>query len=66
MGLLAKGSIITFSGPMLAGNFGAEAMDPFTERHFWQALRSPEFTLEWQGEGRIVGPREPCGAAIWR
>ena len=51
MGLLAKGSIITFSGPMLAGNFGAEAMDPFTERHFWQALRSPEFTLEWQGEG---------------
>jgi muramoyltetrapeptide carboxypeptidase len=25
MGLLAKGSIITFSGPMLAGNFGAEA-----------------------------------------
>ncbi|HHS9576276.1 TPA: muramoyltetrapeptide carboxypeptidase [Raoultella planticola] len=51
MGLLAKGSIITFSGPMLAGNFGAETMDPFTEHHFWQALRNPEFTLEWQGEG---------------
>ncbi|HDG9807170.1 TPA: muramoyltetrapeptide carboxypeptidase [Raoultella planticola] len=51
MGLLAKGSIITFSGPMLAGNFGAETMDPFTEHHFWQALRNPEFPLEWQGEG---------------
>lgn len=51
MGLLAKGSIITFSGPMLAGNFGAETMDPFTEHHFWQALHNPEFTLEWQGEG---------------
>lgn len=51
MGLLEKGSIITFSGPMLAGNFGAETMDPFTEHHFWQALRNPEFTLEWQGEG---------------
>ncbi|WP_434640275.1 muramoyltetrapeptide carboxypeptidase [Klebsiella sp. I138] len=51
MGLLAKGSIITFSGPMLAGNFGAETLDAFTEHHFWQALRSPEFTLEWPGEG---------------
>ncbi len=36
---------------MLAGNFGAETMDPFTEHHFWQALHNPEFTLEWQGEG---------------
>ncbi|MFK3705868.1 muramoyltetrapeptide carboxypeptidase [Raoultella sp. BIGb0138] len=51
MGLLAKGSIITFSGPMLAGNFGAETLDTFTEHHFWQALRCPEFTLEWQGDG---------------
>jgi muramoyltetrapeptide carboxypeptidase len=66
MGLLAKGSIITFSGPMLAGNFGAEVMDPFTEQHFWQALRSPEFTLEWQGEGPDCRAKGPCGAAIWR
>ncbi|MRT50829.1 MULTISPECIES: muramoyltetrapeptide carboxypeptidase [unclassified Raoultella] len=54
MGLLAKGSIITFSGPMLAGNFGAETMNAFTWHHFWQALRSPEFTLEWPGDG------QPC------
>ena len=32
------------------GNFGAETLDPFTEHHFWQALRQPEFT-EWPGEG---------------
>ncbi|MCF6687657.1 muramoyltetrapeptide carboxypeptidase [Raoultella terrigena] len=51
LGLLAKGSIITFSGPMLAGNFGAETLDPFTEFHFWQALSSPQFTLEWDGDG---------------
>ena len=50
-GLLAMGNVITFSGPMLAGNFGAETLDPFTEHHFWQALRQPEFTLEWPGEG---------------
>ena len=51
MGLLATGNIITFSGPMLAGNFGADTLDEFTEHHFWQALREPEFTLEWQGNG---------------
>lgn len=51
MGLLAAGNVITFSGPMLAGNFGAETLDAFTEYHFWQALRNPVFTLEWNGEG---------------
>jgi muramoyltetrapeptide carboxypeptidase len=66
LGLLAKGNVITFSGPMLAGNFGAETLNAFTEHHFWQALRNPEFTLEWQGEGPTAGPKAPCGAAIWR
>ena len=50
-GLLAMGNVITFSGPMLAGNFGAETLDPFTEHHFWLALRNETFTIEWQGEG---------------
>ena len=60
-GLLAMGNVVTFSGPMLAGNFGAETLDPFTEQHFWQALRQPEFTLEWPGEGRTAGWKAPCG-----
>lgn len=50
-GLLAQGNVITFSGPMLAANFGAEEMNAFTEHHFWQALRHPQFTLEWQSNG---------------
>ena len=50
-GLLAQGNVISFSGPMLAANFGAEEMNAFTEHHFWQALRNVQFTLEWQGEG---------------
>ncbi|WP_370607293.1 muramoyltetrapeptide carboxypeptidase [Citrobacter werkmanii] len=50
-GLLAQGNVITFSGPMLAANFGAEEMNTFTEYHFWQALRHPQFTLEWQSNG---------------
>jgi len=53
MGLLVAGNVITFSGPMLAGNFGAETLDAFTEYHFWQALRNPVFTLEWNGEGPV-------------
>jgi muramoyltetrapeptide carboxypeptidase len=51
---------------MLAGNFGAETLNEFTEHHFWQALRNPAFTLEWHGEGRTVAPTARCGAAIWR
>ena len=50
-GLLATGNVVTFSGPMLAGNFGAESLDPFTEEHFWRALRHPTFTVEWNGDG---------------
>ncbi|MGG7446601.1 muramoyltetrapeptide carboxypeptidase [Kosakonia oryzendophytica] len=50
-GLLATGNVITFSGPMLAGNFGAEPQDAFTVEHFWRALRNKTYTVEWQGEG---------------
>ena len=50
-GLLAQGNVITFSGPMLVANFGADELNAFTEHHFWQALRNKTFTIEWQGEG---------------
>lgn len=50
MALLCEG-VITFSGPMIAGNFGAETLNDFTVDHFWRALRNPEFTLEWAGHG---------------
>lgn len=45
--LLATKNVITFSGPMLAGNFGAAQMNDFTWRHFWEAVTSAEFTLNW-------------------
>ncbi|EKF7293167.1 muramoyltetrapeptide carboxypeptidase [Salmonella enterica] len=50
-GLLARANVITFSGPMLAANFGAETLNTFTEQHFWLALRKAQFTVEWQGDG---------------
>ncbi|BDH45519.1 muramoyltetrapeptide carboxypeptidase [Salmonella enterica subsp. enterica serovar Choleraesuis] len=46
-GLLNHG-IISFSGPMLAGNFGAPELNQFTWRNFWRALREPNFTLSWE------------------
>lgn len=60
MGLLKRG-VVSFSGPMLAGNLGAETPDAFTERHFWLALRSETFTIEWRGHG------QPCQAqgTLW-
>jgi muramoyltetrapeptide carboxypeptidase len=51
LGLLALHNVITFSGPMLAGNFGAPEQDAFTVEHFWRALNNPTFTVSWQGNG---------------
>ena len=51
LGLLALHNVITFSGPMLAGNFGAPVLDAFTVEHFWRALNNPTFTVCWQGSG---------------
>ena len=50
-GLLAQGNVISFSGPMLAANFGAEALDDFTQAHFWRALCNETFTVTWEGDG---------------
>ncbi|MCI1897946.1 MAG: muramoyltetrapeptide carboxypeptidase [Enterobacter sp.] len=51
LGLLALHNVITFSGPMLAGNFGAPELDAFTQEHFWRAMQNPTFSVEWHGEG---------------
>lgn len=61
LGLLALHNVITFSGPMLAGNFGAPTLDAFTIDHFWRTLRNPTFTLHWQGQG----PCCTCEGQLW-
>lgn len=45
--LLAQCNAITFSGPMLAGNFGAQELDEYTWHHFWLAVSHPRFTINW-------------------
>ncbi|MEW5287618.1 muramoyltetrapeptide carboxypeptidase [Erwinia papayae] len=44
---LLQHQAITFSGPMLAGNFGAESLSDFTMEHFWRAMTMPELVLSW-------------------
>lgn len=45
LALFARAGLITFGGPMLTANFGAETVSAFTTEHFWRALESPEFTV---------------------
>ncbi|ECG8589122.1 muramoyltetrapeptide carboxypeptidase [Salmonella enterica subsp. salamae] len=60
-GLLAQANVITFSGPMLAANFGAETLNTFTEQHFWLALRHAQYTVAWQGNG----PQCEAEGTLW-
>lgn len=61
LGLLALHNVITFSGPMLAGNFGAPELNAFTLDHFWRALQNSTYSVEWQGEG----PACECEGQLW-
>jgi muramoyltetrapeptide carboxypeptidase len=61
LALLAQCGTITFSGPMLAGNFGAEELDSYTWQHFWTAVSQPQFTVSWQNDG----PACSVGGTIW-
>ncbi|HDT1602625.1 TPA: muramoyltetrapeptide carboxypeptidase [Enterobacter sichuanensis] len=61
LGLLALHNVITFSGPMLAGNVGAPELNAFTMDHFWRALCNPTYSVEWQGNG----PHWECEGQLW-
>jgi muramoyltetrapeptide carboxypeptidase len=45
LALFARAQLITFGGPMLTANFGAETLSAYTNEHFWRALESPVFTI---------------------
>lgn len=55
LALLAQTGLITFSGPMLAGNFGAETLSEFTLSRFWQALTSPTVNIGWRSDSPDAG-----------
>lgn len=45
LALYAHARIKTFGGPMLAGDFGAENLNPFTMDNFWSAITQPAFVV---------------------
>lgn len=45
--LLAQTGLVTFSAPMLAGNFGAEPISHFTTDHFFGLLGQKSYTIHW-------------------
>lgn len=55
LALLAQVGLITFSAPMLAGNFGAEDPSDFTLQHFNHALSSPTVQVNWRSDSTDNG-----------
>jgi muramoyltetrapeptide carboxypeptidase len=50
LALMAKAGLVTFSGPMLNADFGAEPLSGFTWENFWRMIESPEFGFAWKTE----------------
>ena len=47
LGLLATTGAISFAGPMAGYDFGGASVDPFTEEHFWRAMRDSRVDVEF-------------------
>jgi muramoyltetrapeptide carboxypeptidase len=58
----ACANLLTFHGPMVAVDFGHEALDSFAEQHFWMTVSRPSHRIDdiasahEYGERRIDGP----------
>ena len=69
MAFFKKTGLVTFAGPMVAVDFGADEVDPFTEEVFWKTITSNKkigklhnpddekfyVLTKGRGEGRIIG-----------
>ncbi len=51
MGLMAKAGAISYAGPILAGDFGAEEAVDFTLDDFWRCLAGPTHTIRGEAAG---------------
>jgi muramoyltetrapeptide carboxypeptidase len=60
MALYAKSGLVSFGGPMLGPDFGAQRLSPLTWRHFWRTLSSPHGNASWdcgeETELAVEGP----------
>lgn len=51
LALHAKSGLVTFGGPMLGPDFGAETLSALTVPHFWRTVRTAQGTAEWTSSG---------------
>lgn len=60
LALHAKSGLVSFGGPMLDPDFGAETLSELTLPHFWRTVRAPQGHAEWNGGGEhaldVEGP----------
>jgi muramoyltetrapeptide carboxypeptidase len=47
MALFVRSGLVSFGGPMLGPDFGAEIANELTLQHFWNTVRSPQSTASW-------------------
>lgn len=67
MALYAQSGVVTFGGPMLGPDFGAEELNDFTQTHFWNTVRAPARRQRGQRPGpRTSTCKDHSGAAILR
>src|SRR6185312_6113582 len=66
LALHAKSGLVTFGGPMLGPDFGAETLSVLTVPHFWRTVRTAQGTAEWASSGEhaldLEGPL--CGGNL--
>ena len=65
-GLLAMGNVITFSGPMLAGNLARRPSTRLPSTISGRRYASRNSPSNGRAKGRTAGWKAPCGGEIWR
>lgn len=66
MGLYAHSQTLSYAGPMFAGDFTGDELQPYTVEQFVQCLRGPVHTVEGRVEGE--GARNPAldvSGTVW-
>jgi muramoyltetrapeptide carboxypeptidase len=48
LALRARAGVVSFAGPMLAYDFGAQSTSGFTIKHFWNTVRAPSQRVAWE------------------
>ena len=57
LALYARSGLVTFGGPMLGPDFGAEHVSTLTLPHFWQTIRADRSEARWTC-AKAITPRE--------